>query len=290
MSRPFVDKASLKVYSSQTCPTPAKVLFYSIILLLTFGICSAGHAALTLAGKLNINDATKDELLLLPGLDRTKSAAIYSYRKTVGIIKNIQSLAWIKEINGETLQQITPYLKSTGKSDLSIVDIKSNSTSETIFTPDRSVEIDLLENEYYYDAVLDAIRTAEKEIILSMFLFKTSAYPSNRATILMESLTLAASKGIDVIVILEEGVDGKNSITKANRKTSERLIKGGVKVIFDGPKRTTHTKVIVIDRERVFLGSHNFTSSALRHNNELSVKIRSNEFAGEVLAYIEKLK
>ena len=290
MSHPFVDKASLKVYSSQTCPTPAKVLFYSIILLLTFGICSAGHAALTLAGKLNINDATKDELLLLPGLDGKKSAAIYSYRKKVGIIKNIQSLAWIKEIDGETLQQITPYLKSTGKSDLSIVDIKSNSTSETIFTPDSSVEIDLLENEYYYDAVLDAIRTAEKEIILSMFLFKTSAYPSNRANILMESLTLAAGKGIDVIVILEEGVDGKNSITKANRKTSERLIKGGVKVIFDGPKRTTHTKVIVIDRERVFLGSHNFTSSALRHNNELSVKIRSNEFAGEVLAYIEKLK
>ena len=268
----------------------AKLLIHNIIILLTVGICSTSHAALTLTGKLNVNDATKDELLLLPDVDWIKSAAICSYRKKVGIIKNIQSLAGIKEIDGETLQKIAPYLKSTGKSDLSIIDIKSDSNNDIILTPYESVELDLLENEHYYDTLLDAIRAAEKEIVLAMFLFKTSVYPSSRVNMLMESLILAAGKGVDVIVILEEGVDGKNSVTKTNRKTSEHLINGGVKVIFDEPKRTTHTKVVVIDRKSVFLGSHNFTSSALKYNNELSVKIRSNKFAREVLAYIENLK
>ncbi len=290
LSNLFINKITSTASLSQHNSGLVKLLVHNIIILLTVGICSPSHAALTLAGKLNINEATKDELLLLPDVDRTKSAAICSYREKVGIIKNIQSLAGIKEIDGETLQQITPYLKSAGKSDLSIVDINSNSSNEIILTPNRSVEVDLLEDEHYYVALLDAIRTAEKEIVLSMFLFKTSNYPSSRANILMESLVMAAGKGVDVFVILERGADGKNSITKTNRKTSKRLIKGGVKVIFDEPKRTTHTKVVVIDRKSVFLGSHNFTSSALRHNNELSVKIRSNEFASDVLAYIEKLK
>jgi phosphatidylserine/phosphatidylglycerophosphate/cardiolipin synthase-like enzyme len=60
-------------------------------------------------------------------------------------------------------------------------------------------------------------------------------------------------------------------------------------VSFDSPTVVTHAKVVVVDGRYVYLGSHNLTQSALRHNNELSVRIDSPELAAEVAAYLGKL-
>jgi phosphatidylserine/phosphatidylglycerophosphate/cardiolipin synthase-like enzyme len=63
----------------------------------------------------------------------------------------------------------------------------------------------------------------------------------------------------------------------------------GIAVIFDSPRRRTHTKALVIDRTVVFIGSHNFTRSALQNNHELSVLIISKEVGEETARYIEGL-
>jgi phosphatidylserine/phosphatidylglycerophosphate/cardiolipin synthase-like enzyme len=63
-----------------------------------------------------------------------------------------------------------------------------------------------------------------------------------------------------------------------------------VTVIYDSPSQTTHTKVLIIDDERVLLGSTNWTYSALSNNNEVSVLIRSKEIAKELTAYFNKVK
>jgi phosphatidylserine/phosphatidylglycerophosphate/cardiolipin synthase-like enzyme len=62
-----------------------------------------------------------------------------------------------------------------------------------------------------------------------------------------------------------------------------------VEVFFDSPKRTTHTKLAVIDGRYTFIGSHNMTQSALKHNNELSVLIDSQAVADKTLNYIKGL-
>lgn len=284
------DHKSFPLTLSVSRPPRFKSLLQGIIIFLMLVICRPGHTALTLAGRLNINLATKEELLLLPEVGQVEAVAIYSYRKKVGKIKDMQSLASVREISGKTLQLITPFIKLTGKSDLSIVDANSSAAPQFSAQHSTVAEIDLLSNEEYFGALLNAVKSAGKEIVISMFLFKVSDHPSGRINVLMDSLISAAGRGVDVSVILEEGRGGNNTVTMSNRKTSKRLMQGGVKVIFDEPGRTTHTKVVVIDKKSVFLGSHNFTSSALRHNNELSVNIRSTDFANDVLAYIESLK
>ena len=67
------------------------------------------------------------------------------------------------------------------------------------------------------------------------------------------------------------------------------LTRGGVKVYFDSPSTVTHVKAVVIDGRYVYIGSHNLTQSALRHNNELSVLIDSPEMASEITSYMGKL-
>ena len=98
----------------------------------------------------------------------------------------------------------------------------------------------------------------------------------------------ARRRGVDVTVYLEKK-RGKDPLMTDNRRTAEALNRGGVKVFFDSPNVTSHAKVVVIDSRFVFLGSHNMTQGALRHNNELSVLIDSHELAAEVRSYLDRL-
>jgi phosphatidylserine/phosphatidylglycerophosphate/cardiolipin synthase-like enzyme len=63
----------------------------------------------------------------------------------------------------------------------------------------------------------------------------------------------------------------------------------GIKVVFDSPRTTNHTKVAVIDRRYVIMGSHNLTNSALKYNHEISVLIESPDMAEDTLRYIDML-
>jgi phosphatidylserine/phosphatidylglycerophosphate/cardiolipin synthase-like enzyme len=88
---------------------------------------------------------------------------------------------------------------------------------------------------------------------------------------------------------LEQSKEERDSLNRDNHETARQLRRGGVKVLFDDPRRTTHVKATVIDDRYVFIGSHNLTHSALSRNNELSVVIDSPELAREVTAYLKDL-
>jgi competence ComEA-like helix-hairpin-helix protein len=254
-------------------------------ILLLFLSSSSVAASLSLTGKLNINNATTQELLLLPYIGEVRSKAIFSHRETRGVFEKLGSLLDVKGIGEKTYKQILPFIKLNGDSDLAI----KNDASVLDFGYLESVksEVMLLGNADLFDVLLDSIKKAKKSISVSMFVFKTSQYSSNRANIVMNALGRAAEKGLSVSLLMDKGRKENDSVTLENKRTAENLIKKGVKV---RPEKTTHTKTIVIDDRYVFIGSHNFTHSALKYNNELSVKIDSTTLAGAVLSYINNIK
>ena len=86
-------------------------------------------------------------------------------------------------------------------------------------------------------------------------------------------------------VFLEDsGYDPK--ITQTNKKVAEVLQKKGVTVRFDSKGTTSHMKLVVIDSRFCFIGSHNFTHSALAFNHEFSMLIDSTQLAKELLEYM----
>jgi len=105
----------------------------------------------------------------------------------------------------------------------------------------------------------------------------------------MAALGEAAGRGVKVSVLFERGKSEGDSVSAANRSSADRLADMGVSVGFDSPERTTHTKVAVFDEKTTIMGSHNFTHSALKYNNEVSVKINSPAFSKKVLNYVEGL-
>lgn len=150
--------------------------------------------------------------------------------------------------------------------------------------------VKLLEDREYFPAFMKAIDSAKSEIVMSFFLFKTNGYSKGYTDRILAQIVRAAKRGVRVRIILEKDDGPRDSqADKSNRETAARLKKRGIDVRFDSPRTTTHTKVAVIDKRYIFLGSHNLTNSALKYNHELSVFIDSPPLAMETLKYINSL-
>ncbi len=122
-----------------------------------------------------------------------------------------------------------------------------------------------------------------------MYVFKTTSSPGNLAGKVIKELTAAAKRGIHVEVLLEKNDRPKDFLNKNNRYTADILKKAGIKVRFDQKKINTHSKLVIIDRKLVFIGSHNLTHTALSRSNETSLMVESKELAEYFLKYIRNI-
>lgn len=60
--------------------------------------------------KININTATKEELMLLPGIGEELSKRIIDYRTENGSFKSVEDLINVKGIGNKNLERIKDYL------------------------------------------------------------------------------------------------------------------------------------------------------------------------------------
>ncbi len=148
--------------------------------------------------------------------------------------------------------------------------------------------VTLLKDRDYLPDLLEGIRHARQEIALSIFFFKTMGTGNSQPDLVLMHLLEAARRGVRVEAVVESGPDGDN-VSRDNEEAAKRLKKGGIRVCMDGPDRTTHAKLVIIDRRYLFVGSHNLTQSALKYNHEVSVRIDSPQLAEEALHYLKSL-
>jgi comEA protein len=89
--------------------------------------CLAAGLAASLAGTLparaadgvvNVNTATADELVRLPGIGDAKARAILDYRKEKGAFKSVDQLREVKGIGEAALERLRPHLAIEGKTTL----------------------------------------------------------------------------------------------------------------------------------------------------------------------------
>ena len=154
----------------------------------------------------------------------------------------------------------------------------------------HQAKVTLLANREYGPSLLKSIRKADKSIVFTFFVFKANDKRGNVPRQIVEELVQARKRGVSVLVLLDQEKKSKNdSLNEENRETADFLRRGGVRVAFESPRTRTHVKAAVFDRRYVYVGSHNLTQSALKHNNELSVLIDSPDLAEEVLGYLENL-
>ena len=148
--------------------------------------------------------------------------------------------------------------------------------------------VTLLTDREYLPALLEGIDKARREIALSAFLFKTNGAKDHQPDWVLSHLRDALRRGVKVHAVIEQGQEGE-ALTGSNVETAGKLKAAGIEVCLDGPERTTHAKMVIIDRRYLYIGSHNLTQSALKYNHEVSVRIDSPAMAEEALRYMKTL-
>lgn len=144
-----------------------------------------------------------------------------------------------------------------------------------------------LPNEKYFEVARGLIERANKSVYVAMYAMKYDPKESisdDPVNMLLNLIVEAKKRGLEVRILVDD-------VTfRDYRATIDYLKENRIPVKLD-PKKDirTHVKIMVIDGEWVFVGSHNWTESALSYNNEYSLLVRSKLVAIEVESYLNDL-
>lgn len=233
---------------------------------------------------ININTASYEELQLLPFTGEKRAQAIINHRKQKGKFTHVDQLLALPEIGPKTYEAMAGYIKTSG---LSNTEPSVTFIQKPINTDEGDIQ--LLTDKAYFEQIIEYINAADDRIDIGMYLFKVSPSKYNRATILMNALIEAKKRDVEVNVLLERSLK-TDKLNEYNLITAKKLEKHDITVSFDHPEITSHQKLIIIDSRWTFVGSHNLTHSALKHNHEYSLLIDSPKLALQNIEYLDQIK
>jgi polyphosphate kinase len=152
----------------------------------------------------------------------------------------------------------------------------------------QSTTVVMLANEDYYPFLRQYLKKAQKRIVGTVYLIKTSTHRENEPSELVRELAAAKQRGVDVDLVFDLSSEDAEYNT-ANLEAAEQLKSAGIKVRLDHSRITTHSKTFVIDDRYCFVGSHNLTHSAMSMNQELSLFVDSPDLASKITEYIRQI-
>jgi len=106
---------------------------------------------------------------------------------------------------------------------------------------------------------------------------------------LVERLITAHRRGIAVHVVLDAS-DWAPSMTERNRPAYRALSAAGVDVVFDDPDVTAHAKLVVVDRQTVFVGSTHWNRYALTDHRQADICIVDPRIGDVFAEYVERIR
>ncbi len=151
--------------------------------------------------------------------------------------------------------------------------------------------VSLLDDNKYAPVFIKDVFRAKDTIKCAMYMFKLDTIDLNSKEqpipVMASALMEAAKRGVEVSIVMELG-EKDEITTKYNKITAKHLEEAGIKVVFDSEEERLHTKMCMIDNQIIYIGSHNYTNSAMLRNSEVSVRVVSDGLSKDVNLYFEK--
>ena len=140
----------------------------------------------------------------------------------------------------------------------------------------------LVKDNNYLQFAMALIQGAKKEICLSSFKLEISDKPRGRQLKeYFQKIVERMKEGVKV-KILFNWHDDRRSVAKTNYYASQFLKTAGVDIRFLRGNRCCHAKILIVDKEKVLLGSHNLSVRSTQNNFEISYLIDNVETAKEL--------
>ena len=151
--------------------------------------------------------------------------------------------------------------------------------SQSEFSYERVIPVT---DREFHDLVLPELESARESIDLVSYAAKYYLdYPSSKTNDLIEALSNAKDRGVRVRIYADD--------SQSDKATIELLKSEGLNVKLDSSNQTTHAKLLIIDSNRVLVGSTNWTFTGVEKSHEANVLIYSKELADRFTEYFEEL-
>lgn len=146
-------------------------------------------------------------------------------------------------------------------------------------------EVYVLTDGGYYQSIINDLQNANETIQVAMYSMIYDPDDSfDWANDLIRELVYADERGVNVSVIIEYRTYW--DYMDNNLEAYNYLLAHNVNVQLDNETSTDHLKLVIIDGKLVYIGSHNWSESALYYNHETSVKIVSEDIAETFKEYL----
>jgi len=138
--------------------------------------------------------------------------------------------------------------------------------------------------------LLDLISQCRQELLVVSF----AAY---KVPEVLEALTVAASRGVQIRLILESAADSGGALT-FDAKSAFAALEGRVRFYSwpaeqrgpsAAPRGTLHAKAVIADAQRALVTSANLTGNALESNMELGLLVEGGPVPGRLAAHFTEL-
>jgi phosphatidylserine/phosphatidylglycerophosphate/cardiolipin synthase-like enzyme len=155
---------------------------------------------------------------------------------------------------------------------------KADNTTATLTQIKNAFEPTPIFANEYVDKVVPFIKNCIEEIRIIMFDWRIPEDGAmSRVSIFNDAIFEAVGRGVNVRAIV------------SSERVKAILEKMGVHAKVWPTDRRLHTKLLILDRFHIVLGSHNLTESAFSHNHELSVFFIVSEFENAFINYFENM-
>jgi phosphatidylserine/phosphatidylglycerophosphate/cardiolipin synthase-like enzyme len=135
----------------------------------------------------------------------------------------------------------------------------------------------------YARAVERLIAGARERVWVAMFVMRLDD-PESPSTKLAQALADAAARGVKVQVALDYGRDRATGEPEDKHAAPLAWFQAhGIPAVIDELDVTTHIKAVVVDGERLVIGSQNWTRDALTRNREAGVILDDPAMAARVM-------
>ncbi len=147
----------------------------------------------------------------------------------------------------------------------------------------------LVVDEQYITIAQALVEQAKKEICISSFKLEICDKPRGRdLKRFFESIVEKQKSGVKVRILFNWH-DDQRSVAKTNYSASIFLKQAGVDIRYLKNNRCCHAKLLMIDKEKILLGSHNLSVRSTQNNFEMSYLIPDPETVAQAAGEFERL-
>jgi len=150
-----------------------------------------------------------------------------------------------------------------------------------------SAKIHFLPTDAFGEAIAEAASAAHSRIWIAAYYISGGSHPMIQH--FYDIFLDKAHAGLDVRVISEFGNATPMPIRNGTMNFAHTLEDDGVLVRFVQEYRVMHKKLLLIDKDKVLLGSSNLTGAGVDRSNEFNVLIESESFAQKADADFKRL-